>query len=106
MWTILHVPALNIPGFAGEDGCPIGLTAVGGRYTDEHLLHVSEAVGEVFEKEGGWVSKVLRYGDIEERGGRGERASRPNSVQHRVQGAKTVMRTERRTGPTQQQDSM
>ncbi|KAK4574776.1 hypothetical protein LTR86_001618 [Recurvomyces mirabilis] len=54
MWTILHVPALNLIGFAGENGLPIGLTAVGPRYTDRHLLNVSKAVADVFEGEGGW----------------------------------------------------
>ncbi|KAL2065160.1 hypothetical protein VTL71DRAFT_4301 [Oculimacula yallundae] len=58
MWTILHVPALNIPGFAGENGLPIGLTLVGARYTDLHVLHAGKTIGEVFEKEGGFVSKI------------------------------------------------
>jgi len=54
MWTILQVPALNIPGFAGENGLPIGLTLVGPRYRDLHVLHVGKAIGEIFEKEGGF----------------------------------------------------
>lgn len=54
MWTILHVPALNVIGFKGENGMPIGLTVVGARYTDRHLLHAAKAVGSLFEKEGGW----------------------------------------------------
>ncbi|KAM0723525.1 hypothetical protein Q7P37_000512 [Cladosporium fusiforme] len=55
MWTILHVPALNVIGFKGENGMPIGLTLVGARYTDRHLLRVARTVGPLFEKEGGWV---------------------------------------------------
>ena len=53
----MHAPALNIPGFAGENGLPIGLTAVGARFTDRHLLHVATTLGPVFEKEGGWIRK-------------------------------------------------
>jgi len=50
----MHVPVINIPGFAGENGMPIGLTAVASRYRDRHLLHVSQAIGEAFERDGGW----------------------------------------------------
>ncbi|KAG4439657.1 hypothetical protein IFR05_004854 [Cadophora sp. M221] len=59
MWTILHVPALNIPGFAGENDLPIGLTLVGARYCDLHVLYAGKAIGEVFETEGGFVSKIV-----------------------------------------------
>lgn len=31
LWTGLHVPTINIPGFGGESGLPIGLTMVGAR---------------------------------------------------------------------------
>lgn len=31
LWTGLHVPAINIPGFAGDNGLPIGLTLVSAR---------------------------------------------------------------------------
>ncbi|KAK6582389.1 hypothetical protein PZA11_004797 [Diplocarpon coronariae] len=58
MWTILHVPALNIPGFAGENGMPIGLTLVGARYHDEYVLQAGKAIGEVFGREGGFESKI------------------------------------------------
>lgn len=55
----MHVPVLNIPGFQGENGLPIGLTAVGARYTDRHLLHVAKSVGDLFAKEGGWAPKNI-----------------------------------------------
>ncbi|GAB7352242.1 hypothetical protein MBLNU459_g2713t1 [Dothideomycetes sp. NU459] len=58
-WTVLHVPCLNLPGFAGEHGLPIGLTLVGPRYTDVHVLHVGKAIGEVFEAKGGWKHKLF-----------------------------------------------
>lgn len=45
---------VNIPGFKGENGLPIGLSLVAPRYHDRKLLAVSEKVGEIFEAEGGW----------------------------------------------------
>ena len=59
MWTILQVPCLNNPGFAGENGLPVGLTLVGARYHDLHVLHAGKAIGEVFEKEGGFKHKLF-----------------------------------------------
>ncbi|KAE9381858.1 amidase family protein [Stipitochalara longipes BDJ] len=59
MWTILQVPALNVPGFAGRNSLPIGLTLVGPRYHDLHVLYAGKAIGEVFEKEGGFKSKLF-----------------------------------------------
>ncbi|KAJ6101778.1 hypothetical protein N7486_004205 [Penicillium sp. IBT 16267x] len=58
-WSALGVPQLNLPGFAGENGMPIGLGLVGARYDDLHVLHAGKAIGEVFEAEGGFESKVL-----------------------------------------------
>lgn len=58
MWTILQVPCLNIPGFAGEHGLPIGLTLVGPRYHDLHILHAGKSLGQLFEAEGGFKSKI------------------------------------------------
>ncbi|BCS25447.1 amidase [Aspergillus puulaauensis] len=58
MWTALHVPVVTVPGFGGENGMPIGLTLVAARYHDQHLLNVAEAVGKVFEEEGGWKSSL------------------------------------------------
>ena len=51
----MHVPALNIPGFAGENSMPIGLTAVAPRFRDRHLLHAARTIGPIFEAEGGWL---------------------------------------------------
>lgn len=48
MWTILHAPAMNVPGFYGECGLPIGLTVVGARYSDMEVLQGGKVVGEVF----------------------------------------------------------
>ena len=59
MWTILQVPCLNVPGFAGKNGMPIGLTLVGSRYTDLHVLHAGKVIGELFESQGGFKSKLF-----------------------------------------------
>ncbi|ORX34070.1 amidase signature domain-containing protein [Kockovaella imperatae] len=48
MWTVLHVPCVNVPGFAGENGMPVGLTLVGPRFHDERLLTVSRSVAHVW----------------------------------------------------------
>ncbi|OBT87369.1 hypothetical protein VE02_04196 [Pseudogymnoascus sp. 03VT05] len=53
MWTVLHAPALNVPGFVGKKGLPVGLTVVGGRCTDLRVLRAGKVIGEVFEAEGG-----------------------------------------------------
>ncbi|KAI1267482.1 amidase [Xylariaceae sp. FL1019] len=58
MWTALHTPVVNIPGFQGANGMPIGLSLVAPRYYDRHLLTVSKAVGEIFEADGGWKRNV------------------------------------------------
>ncbi|WKT54323.1 Amidase signature domain [Fusarium oxysporum f. sp. vasinfectum] len=36
MWSGLHVPVLNVPGFKGDHGMPIGLSLVAPRYRDRH----------------------------------------------------------------------
>ncbi|KAK0468370.1 glutamyl-tRNA amidotransferase subunit A [Desarmillaria tabescens] len=52
MWTALHVPVVNIPGFAGSHGMPIGVSLVAPRYRDRHLLNVSQVVGKAFAADG------------------------------------------------------
>lgn len=53
MWTVLHTPVLNVPGFTGVNGMPVGLSLVAPRFEDRHLLHVGKEVAKVFA-EGGW----------------------------------------------------
>ena len=48
MWTLLHVPCVNVPGFVGPNGMPIGLTVTGARFADRQVLAVAEAFGSVF----------------------------------------------------------
>ncbi|KAJ7026272.1 amidase signature domain-containing protein [Mycena alexandri] len=57
MWTALHVPVVNVPGFAGDHGMPVGLSLVAPRYHDRRLLSVAAAVAPVFEG-GGWKSSL------------------------------------------------
>ncbi|KAL1870811.1 hypothetical protein VTK73DRAFT_2403 [Phialemonium thermophilum] len=42
IWTALHTPVVNIPGFQGENGLPVGVSLVAPRYFDRHLLRVSD----------------------------------------------------------------
>ncbi|WVQ92956.1 hypothetical protein IAU59_000017 [Kwoniella sp. CBS 9459] len=49
-WTGLQVPVVNVPGFAGENGMPIGLSLVSGRYTDRKLVAVAKQVAKVFHQ--------------------------------------------------------
>ncbi|KAJ2906296.1 Glutamyl-tRNA(Gln) amidotransferase subunit A 1 [Zalerion maritima] len=58
MWTALHTPVVNVPGFKSVNGMPIGLSLVGPRYRDQHPLQVAEAVGKIFGAEGGWRSQL------------------------------------------------
>ncbi|KAL7794400.1 amidase signature domain-containing protein [Trichoderma ceciliae] len=57
-WSALHTPVVNIPGFQGQTGMPIGLSLVAPRYRDRHLLKVAKEVGKLFEAEGGWKRNV------------------------------------------------
>jgi Asp-tRNA(Asn)/Glu-tRNA(Gln) amidotransferase A subunit family amidase len=59
VWTALHVPVVNVPGFQGENGLPVGVSLVAPRYRDRHLLEVSSVVGPIFEAEGGWSRKNI-----------------------------------------------
>jgi amidase len=52
MWTLLHVPVISVPGFAGPNGLPVGLSLISPRYTDRHLLSVAKEVGPIFGAQG------------------------------------------------------
>ena len=44
MWTLLHVPCVNLPCADGPAGMPIGVTLTGPRYTDRQLLRVAASL--------------------------------------------------------------
>jgi Asp-tRNA(Asn)/Glu-tRNA(Gln) amidotransferase A subunit family amidase len=48
MWTLLHAPCVNVPGFVGPNGLPVGLTVTGPRFSDREVLAAAEAFGAVF----------------------------------------------------------
>lgn len=48
MWTILHVPVLNVPVSVGKYGMPIGLTVTGRRYDDSNIIEA-----------GSWLRDIL-----------------------------------------------
>jgi Asp-tRNA(Asn)/Glu-tRNA(Gln) amidotransferase A subunit family amidase len=41
LWTVLHLPAITLPGLKGEQGLPIGVQLVGRQGTDGTLLSVA-----------------------------------------------------------------
>jgi Asp-tRNA(Asn)/Glu-tRNA(Gln) amidotransferase A subunit family amidase len=49
---------VNLPGFQGENGLPIGVSLVAPRFRDQHLLAVAKELGKLFEEEGGWKSSL------------------------------------------------
>ncbi|PQK14299.1 hypothetical protein BB8028_0004g12290 [Beauveria bassiana] len=61
MWSALHVPVLNMPGFQGVHGMPVGLSLLAPRFKDAQLLAVAVPVGALFETEGGWTRRVHHH---------------------------------------------
>jgi Asp-tRNA(Asn)/Glu-tRNA(Gln) amidotransferase A subunit family amidase len=49
MWTLLHVPCVNIPGATGPNGLPVGVTLAGPRLGDARLLSVAKAVAPLLD---------------------------------------------------------
>ena len=47
LWTLLHVPCVNVPGLHDEQGLPIGVTLTGPRFAERRVLAVARAVGEL-----------------------------------------------------------
>lgn len=45
IWTLLHVPCVNIPGLVAADGLPIGVTLTGPRYSDRRVLAAAGFLG-------------------------------------------------------------
>ncbi len=53
MWTLLHVPCVNVPGFRGPNDLPIGLTVTGRRFSDRRVLAAAEMFGRIFAEAAG-----------------------------------------------------
>lgn len=51
MWTLLHVPCVNIPAGRGAHGLPVGVQLVGPRLADARLLAIAAAVAPVIDVE-------------------------------------------------------
>jgi Asp-tRNA(Asn)/Glu-tRNA(Gln) amidotransferase A subunit family amidase len=49
IWTVLHVPAISIPGMRGRHGMPIGMQLIQRRYEDARLLQVAAVVAAVLD---------------------------------------------------------
>ena len=47
VWTLMHVPCVTIPTFAGPNGMPVGLQVVGPVGGDDHMIALSQAVADV-----------------------------------------------------------
>jgi Asp-tRNA(Asn)/Glu-tRNA(Gln) amidotransferase A subunit family amidase len=58
-WTILHTPVINLPGFQGSNGMPIGPSLTAPRFHDQHLLYVAEPISKLFAEQGGWHHKLF-----------------------------------------------
>jgi Asp-tRNA(Asn)/Glu-tRNA(Gln) amidotransferase A subunit family amidase len=52
IWTLLHVPCVNVPGMVGPLGLPVGLTLTGPRFGDRQVLAAAAAVGAVLAPRG------------------------------------------------------
>jgi len=52
LWTLLHVPCVNLPGLTGPHGLPVGIQLVAPRYADAHLLTVAQTVSDVLQSSG------------------------------------------------------
>ena len=52
IWTLLHVPCVNVPGFKGALNLPVGVTLTGPRFTDRRLLAAADAVAGALTRAG------------------------------------------------------
>lgn len=43
LWSLLQVPCINVPGWTGPNGLPVGLTLTGPRFSDRRLLALAQA---------------------------------------------------------------
>lgn len=46
IWTLMHVPCVTIPAFAGPNGMPVGLQVVGPVGSDDRVIALSQAIAD------------------------------------------------------------
>lgn len=45
IWTLLHMPCVNVPGLTDAGGLPVGVTLTGPRFRDRHILAAAALLG-------------------------------------------------------------
>jgi Asp-tRNA(Asn)/Glu-tRNA(Gln) amidotransferase A subunit family amidase len=48
IWTLLHVPCINLPAMRSPSGMPLGLTVTGPRFSDRRLLACAKVLDQAF----------------------------------------------------------
>ena len=48
IWTLLHVPTINVPGYVGPNGLPVGVQLIGKMYKDQDLFMTAKWCHENF----------------------------------------------------------
>ena len=51
MWTLLHVPCVNVPAGRGALGLPVGVQLVGPRLSDARLLAIAAVAAPAIDTE-------------------------------------------------------
>jgi Asp-tRNA(Asn)/Glu-tRNA(Gln) amidotransferase A subunit family amidase len=49
MWTLLHMPCVNVPGAVGPNDLPVGVTLAGPRYGDARLLKIATSAAAALD---------------------------------------------------------
>ncbi len=49
-FSALQVPAISLPGYEGDNGCPLGIQVVAPRWRDEELLAAGETIAEILRR--------------------------------------------------------
>lgn len=52
IWTLLHTPCINLPGFVGPNELPVGLTLTGPRFSDRRLVAVARLMADLMPRQG------------------------------------------------------
>jgi Asp-tRNA(Asn)/Glu-tRNA(Gln) amidotransferase A subunit family amidase len=50
IWSLLHVPCINLPKWRSAAGLPLGLTLVGPRFSDRRLLRVAKTLDAALDR--------------------------------------------------------